>query len=172
MWNEKNAVHFLCTPKWRVRGYIAPPKMKVKVYMYPQMKKPVGMLQITYYSCHTVFRRHYSGYTCRRCSIQNLHYLFYTYRLNSIQIAQYPAYTIIRFHGIQHAHDILIALYSDHTMYRLQFSDCAIFRLQSIQITQFSDYTQGSPHIVKTGWLDLRAKWGKIWETYENQSKF
>ena len=172
MWNEKNAVHFLCIPKWRVRGYIAPPKMKVKVYMYPQMKKPVGMLQITYYSCHTVFRRHYSGYTCRRCSIQNLHYLFYTYRLNSIQIAQYPAYTIIRFHGIQHAHDILIALYSDHTMYRLQFSDCAIFRLQSIQITQFSDYTQGSPHIVKTGWLDLRAKWGKIWETYENQSKF
>ena len=35
---------FLCTPKWRVRGYIAPPKMKVKGYMYPQMKKPVGML--------------------------------------------------------------------------------------------------------------------------------
>jgi hypothetical protein len=26
----------------RVRGYIAPPKMKVKGYMYPQMKKPVG----------------------------------------------------------------------------------------------------------------------------------
>jgi hypothetical protein len=24
--------------------YIAPPKMKVKGYMYPQMKKPVGML--------------------------------------------------------------------------------------------------------------------------------
>jgi hypothetical protein len=35
---------FLCTPKWRVRGYIAPPKMTVKGYMYPQMKKPVGML--------------------------------------------------------------------------------------------------------------------------------
>jgi hypothetical protein len=28
----------------RVRGYIAPPKMNVKGYMYPQMKKPVGML--------------------------------------------------------------------------------------------------------------------------------
>ena len=40
----ENAVHFLCTPKWRVRGYIAPPKMKVKGYMYPQMKKPLGIL--------------------------------------------------------------------------------------------------------------------------------
>jgi len=117
--------------------------MKVKVYMYPQMKKPVGMLQITYYSCYTVFRRHYSGYTqvFRRCSIQNSHYLCYTYGLNSIQIAQYPAYTIIRFHSIQHAHDILIALYSDHTMYRLQFSDCAIFRLQSIQIIHRAHHT-------------------------------
>ena len=34
MWNEENAVHFLCTPKWRVRGYIVPPNMKVKGYMY------------------------------------------------------------------------------------------------------------------------------------------
>jgi hypothetical protein len=40
MWNEKNAFHFLCTPKWRVRGYIAPPK----IWMYAQMKKFVGML--------------------------------------------------------------------------------------------------------------------------------
>jgi hypothetical protein len=40
----ENAVHFLCTPKRRVRGYIAPPKMKVKGYIYPQMEKPVGML--------------------------------------------------------------------------------------------------------------------------------
>ena len=38
----ENAVHFLCTAKWRVRGYIAPPKMKVKGYMYPQMKKTCG----------------------------------------------------------------------------------------------------------------------------------
>jgi hypothetical protein len=37
---EKNAVHFLCTPK----NLDVPPKMKVKGYMYPQMKKPVGML--------------------------------------------------------------------------------------------------------------------------------
>jgi hypothetical protein len=29
-----------------LEGYIAPPKMKVKGYMYPQMKKPVGMLQL------------------------------------------------------------------------------------------------------------------------------
>jgi hypothetical protein len=27
-----------------IRGYIAPPKMKVKGYMYPQMKKSVGIL--------------------------------------------------------------------------------------------------------------------------------
>jgi hypothetical protein len=36
----ENAVHFLCTPK----NLDVPPKMKVKGYMYPQMKKPVGML--------------------------------------------------------------------------------------------------------------------------------
>jgi hypothetical protein len=29
-------------------GYIAPPKMMVKGYMYPQMKKPVGMLYIMF----------------------------------------------------------------------------------------------------------------------------
>jgi hypothetical protein len=28
----ENAVHFLCTPKWRVRGYIAPPQ----IWMYLQ----------------------------------------------------------------------------------------------------------------------------------------
>jgi hypothetical protein len=32
--------------------------------------------------------------------------------------------------------------------------------------------TQGSPHIVKTGRLDLRTKWGKIWETSKNRSNF
>ena len=32
----ENAVHFLCTPKWRVRGYIAPPK----IWMYPQKCTP------------------------------------------------------------------------------------------------------------------------------------
>jgi hypothetical protein len=31
-----------CTPK----NFDVPPKMKVKGYMYPQMKKPVGMLNI------------------------------------------------------------------------------------------------------------------------------
>jgi hypothetical protein len=34
----ENAVHFLCTPKWRVRGYIAPPKMKVKDTCTPRWK--------------------------------------------------------------------------------------------------------------------------------------
>jgi hypothetical protein len=53
----ENAVHFLCTPKRRVRGYIAPPKMKVKGYMYPQMKKPVGML------CISIVIAHISGST-------------------------------------------------------------------------------------------------------------
>ena len=44
---------FLCTSKWRVRGYIAPPKnldvppkMMVKGYMYPQMKKTCGHADI------------------------------------------------------------------------------------------------------------------------------
>ena len=30
--------------------WMYPPKMKVKGYMYPQMKKPVGMLKITNWS--------------------------------------------------------------------------------------------------------------------------
>ena len=47
----ENAVNFLCTPKWRVRDCTpknldVPPKMKVKGYMYLQMKKPVGMLSL------------------------------------------------------------------------------------------------------------------------------
>jgi hypothetical protein len=33
-----------CTPK----NLDVPPKMKVKGYMYPQMKKPVGMLLVNY----------------------------------------------------------------------------------------------------------------------------
>jgi hypothetical protein len=36
----ENAIHFLCTPK----NLDVPPKMMVKGYMYPQIKKPVGML--------------------------------------------------------------------------------------------------------------------------------
>jgi hypothetical protein len=34
-----------CSSFSKVRRYIAPPKMKVKGYMYPQMKKPVGILK-------------------------------------------------------------------------------------------------------------------------------
>jgi hypothetical protein len=36
----ENAVHLLCIPK----KLDVPSKMKVKGYMYPLMKKPVGML--------------------------------------------------------------------------------------------------------------------------------
>jgi hypothetical protein len=41
---EKMQLNFFVPPNEELE--IAPPKMKVKGYMYPQMKKPVGMLQI------------------------------------------------------------------------------------------------------------------------------
>ena len=41
---EKMQLIFFVPPNEELEGYIAPPKMMVKGYMYPQMKKPVGML--------------------------------------------------------------------------------------------------------------------------------
>ena len=41
---EKMQLIFFVPSNEELEGYIAPPKMKVKGYMYPQMKKPVGML--------------------------------------------------------------------------------------------------------------------------------
>ena len=42
---EKMQLIFFVPPNEELE--IAPPKMKVKGYMYPQMKKPVGMLRYT-----------------------------------------------------------------------------------------------------------------------------
>jgi hypothetical protein len=38
---------FFVPPNEELEGTLHPPKMMVKGYMYPQMKKPVGMLVVS-----------------------------------------------------------------------------------------------------------------------------
>ena len=126
-----------CTPKNEGKSVHVPPDEKTCGHAADYILFVLHSFQKTLFRLHT--------------GVQKMQYSEFTLFMLHIRVKQYSDCTVSSLHHNKIPQYSACTRYSDCTVFRSYNVQITVFRLCNIQVTKYSDYTQGSPHIVKTG---------------------